>query len=171
MKYSKRTILLVLMISFTGFVLFPTIALGEWQEPPGGGSYRYPDSYQIITGTRISGSLGSVYSNDGAYLILQDGSWPWIFWYYNQLVVKFYFNEWNCDWLLLDWVPSLPFTMWIEVHYNTGGISQHEVSMGTHSILLDSSRQVTYVTIFFGPILTWGNPSYYFNIDQLVLFG
>lgn len=143
-------ILLLIFIFFVSFLFLPTVGMSKSQTTI---CDIRPYAYSVVSGTRISGDLNSVYEDDGDTLNIRS-SWYWgggFFEFYTEL--NFYFEPMKCDELYFDFVTfnaAQDKTISILIFYTDG--TRDGIALNSHGYLthpLDESKYVERVWIRF----------------------
>ncbi len=181
MKDVKKYIFLGGAILIVFFGIIPTIAYSgpiEGPPPPPPPQYIKPTSYDIYTGgSYYSGSLSSVYSNDGNYLIAKAG-WFWFIVYSFQVTIDFDFVNTKCNKIKVDIADNAPnYNMLVHVSYTTGpgerfpsGAGEWPngwLNDGYYVFSIDGSRFLDHITIQFYHSAFLGGDKY-LKVDLLV---
>jgi hypothetical protein len=176
MKQLKRKTIVMLVVSILCLGIFPTIALGKWEEPTGGLT-TYASSYSHGLGIYVSGSLGNTRVNDGVSLTYRDDGTAFFF-VWNEISLWFYFPMTKANALFIDFKMAPTAYVKVRVYYegetrpigSTYPDPETLYANGFHIIDLDSTKSVWKVNVLFQQPSFIVNPVYTLSVDYIALY-
>jgi hypothetical protein len=128
--------------------------------------YMHAESYQIIKGHYISGSIYSTFSDNEYTLDVKASHW-WFFRYFYTLQVDFEMETHKYDNIVVDFTDNIGDTVIFRVYYTDGSSEDAgEAQDGLHMFAIDDTKYLDRIRfVWGGDSYAWQYIAYYIYID------